>query len=28
MDSLKIQKQYSIFSEGFTETMSSEIYFQ
>jgi len=28
MDSLKIQKQYSVFSEGFTETMGTEIYFQ
>jgi len=28
MDSLKMQKQYSIFSEVFTETMSIEIYFQ
>jgi len=28
MDSLKMQKQYSIFSEGFTETMGTEIYFQ
>jgi len=28
MDSLKMQEQYSIFSEGFTETMGTEIYFQ
>jgi len=28
MDSLKIQKQYSIFSEALTETMGTEIYFQ
>jgi len=28
MDSLKMQKQYSIFSEVFTETMSTEICFE
>jgi len=28
MDSLKMHEQYSIFSEGFTETMGTEIYFQ
>jgi len=28
MDSLKMHKQYSIFSEVFTETMGTEIYFQ
>jgi len=26
MDSLKMQKQYSIFSEGFTETMSTDLF--
>jgi len=28
MDSLKMQKQYSIFSELFTENMKTVIYFQ
>jgi len=28
MDSLKMHKQYPIFSEGFTETMSIELYFE